>query len=1054
MLETQNRSVQIKNAMRIVTRRLFIFIFFSSFFCFCGAARGGVAAYLKRIFRTAAPTVSKTESEMFKTGCKLYTDKDYEAAMRQFQEFVKKFPKSGKKESACYINALCLGNTAESVLEWKKFIKKFHGGKLVPSAMYLLAQAYYHLGEYSNATDVFQSLLKKYPHHFLDREVKYGLGVSYMAGENWKDAREAFLELLMRYPVYYEGKESIKYFLGVINYHQQEYEQAIESFETVKSTEGLYFHGRSLQKLDKHISAMVKFKEMLMKYPHAALAEPARFLVAECFYESGDYLSAAEEYEKFLAGFPDSSFKGKATCRIACCHYKRKDYIEAVSYFETLLQKFPNSPLTPFAQYMIGESLLAQNHISEAAKAYTKVINKYPESAVSPQAYCKIGWCYNKENNHPAAVGILGQFLKKFPNHSMSPEALFISADSYKKTGKEDLAINCYQKILDIMGRDDIRAEAGLFGIIENYYGRKNYNQVVTNYNYILSNFPPSYSIWRGRTYLLVAEAQYNLGHFAEAKRIYSQVVKDYPRSDISLYALDGRACCYSQEKEFELARKEREMLMSDISIVSGAGEVGISTGAAKASNEFELGKIYYNQKKYPEALDSFEKFVKEYPSSPLVPEAIYYTGRTYYRLQYYTQAIKTWEELLGSHREHKLAPEAAMRIADTYFRAQKYPEAVTAYRRIVKDYPSSDEVKHSALRIAQSLYNARDDKGAIEEFGKFMVAYSKDPLAEDALEGIVMASYRLGEKKTAGDVDIVGIFRKFLEKFPQSPLAGDAQYHIAEQFYEKKEFVKAAQEFRKVFSSYSGGKDVAGAHFYMAESHYYAAKYDEAVPVYERFVENFPQHESMTLAYLHWANALFYLKDFVKAAEVYQELTRIKGINEEIATTALINTSLCYKKANKLQEASLINRKFIASYPKHEKANSIFLELAENLDTMKKYEEAIGVYSKLLGKLKADDELKVEIQYRIGEDWSKCGKIDKAVSEWNKLKTARPLGNSWRLAGLVKLAQEYEKTKKYGEAVLAYKEIIRGAGSELADIAKSRITALRQLQKEESPKK
>lgn len=1011
--------------------------------------------YFARIFRPwrgAAPTASKTEIEMFETGSKLYTDKNYEAASRQLQEFVKKFPKSDKKESACYIKALCLGNTAQGVTEWKKFIKKFRGSKLTPSAMYLLAQVHYHLGEYSDAIDVFQSLLKKYPRHFLDKEVKYGLGVSYMADKDWKDARAMFLELLMQCPVYYEGKKSMKYFLGVIHYHRQEYEQAIESFETVKSTEGLYFHGRSLQKLNKHISAMVKFKEMLMTYPQAELVEPARFLVAECFYESGDYLSAVQEYEKLLAAFPDTSFKSEAMCRIASCHYKTKNYDEARSRFETLLQESADSPLAPFAQYMIGESLLEQNRTSEAVKAYTGVITKYPESLVSPHAYRKIGWCYNRENDHQAAIGILNQFLEKFPNHSLAMEVLFISADSYKNNGKADMAIDCYQKILDLVDRDAVDADAALFGIAETYYGKKDYDHVVTHYNYILNNFPPSYSIWRGRAYLLVAEAQYNLGHFAEAKRIYSLVVKNHPRSDVSLHALDGRAYCYFQEKEFELARKEREMLMSDISAVSDADEVGISTSAARASNEFELGKIYYNQKEYPEALDSFERFVKEYPSSPLVPNAIYYTGRAYYRLQYYTQAIKTWEGLLASHKEHELAPEAAMQIADTYFRAQKYGEAVTAYRRIVKDYPSSNEVKRSALRIPQTLYNAQNNKGAIEEFGKFMEAYPKDPLAEDALEGLVMASYRLGEKKTAGSVDIVGVLKKFLEKFPQSPLAGAAQYHIAEQFYEKKEFARAAQEFRKVFSSYSGSKVVAEAHFYMAESYYYAAKYDEAVSVYRRFVENFPQHESITLAYLHWANALFYLKDFVKAAEIYQALTKIKGIDEEIATTALINTSLCYKKADKLEEASLINRKFIANYPKHEKANSIVLELAENLDSMKKYKEAIDVYSGLLGRLKADDVLKIEIQYRIGEDFDKCDRIDEALKAWDKLKTARPFDNSWRLAGLVKLAQEYEKTKKYGQAILAYKEILKGARSELADIAKSRITTLRQLLKEESP--
>jgi TolA-binding protein len=455
------------------------------------------------------------------------------------------------------------------------------------------------------------------------------------------------------------------------------------------------------------------------------------------------------------------------------------------------------------------------------------------------------------------------------------------------------------------------------------------------------------------------------------------------------------------------------------------------------------MGNISFNQKDYAEALDYFDTFIDQYPDDALVPDAYFNAGRCYYKLEYYSKAIEEWEKLIAHYKSHPRSQEAVGIIADTYFRAQKYPQAIHAYQRALADYPGTSMAREAQLRIAQSYFNANDNLTAIAEFEKFIRQFGDDPLTNTALDGIIMASYKLGQSSTEEDIDIQ-VMQRLLEKYPGTKFAAVVQYRLAERYYEKKDFSRAAAVFRKAYTNFFIGENAAGALFYLAESLYQNAQYEDASTVYRRFIDNYAQHEYIPLSYLHLANSLYYLKRYDEAGKVYVHLTHLSPVDDELAVTALHNAAVCFRKLENWDQVVLINKRFIELFPHSDKVNDVLLELAETYESLTQYDMAIAVYEQLLGKLTGKDALIPEMHFRVAQLYYKESTPEKAVAELQKIISLEPKDNPWRLSGMVKLAQEYEHSKELDQAMDIYRQLVNSTKeAKWISIGEERIAAL-----------
>ena len=91
--------------------------------------------------------------------------------------------------------------------------------------------------------------------------------------------------------------------------------------------------------------------------------------------------------------------------------------------------------------------------------------------------------------------------------------------------------------------------------------------------------------------------------------------------------------------------------------------------------------------------------------------------------------------------------------------------------------------------------------------------------------------------------------FVQFLQVFPTSPLADNAQYWLAETRYVQQDFSSALPEFEKVINVYPDSSQVPGAVLKIGFCYYELERWDDARIALERVVREYPDTTAARLA-------------------------------------------------------------------------------------------------------------------------------------------------------------------------------------------------------------
>lgn len=91
--------------------------------------------------------------------------------------------------------------------------------------------------------------------------------------------------------------------------------------------------------------------------------------------------------------------------------------------------------------------------------------------------------------------------------------------------------------------------------------------------------------------------------------------------------------------------------------------------------------------------------------------------------------------------------------------------------------------------------------------------------------------------------------FRGFLKKYPNSPLAGDAQYWLGEMMYSSRNYQGAIEEFVTVLQNYKTNPKASDAAVKLGYSFYEMKNWLFARRTLEDVVRNYPQTNAATLA-------------------------------------------------------------------------------------------------------------------------------------------------------------------------------------------------------------
>lgn len=160
--------------------------------------------------------------------------------------------------------------------------------------------------------------------------------------------------------------------------------------------------------------------------------------------------------------------------------------------------------------------------------------------------------------------------------------------------------------------------------------------------------------------------------------------------------------------------RQQQRDLYNDLNKRVGALEHGGAGAGPAPGGGTEPGVTSTEQSVYGQAFDAlkagsysvaisgFQGFLKQYPSSPLAPNAQYWLGQAHYVNQDFAAAAKDFQAVLDKWPNSGKAPAAMLDLGNTQLAQGQTAKGRATLRRVVTQYPGTDSASRAQALLQQ----------------------------------------------------------------------------------------------------------------------------------------------------------------------------------------------------------------------------------------------------------------------------------------------------------------------------------------------------------------
>ncbi len=272
----------------------------------------------------------------------------------------------------------------------------------------------------------------------------------------------------------------------------------------------------------------------------------------------------------------------------------------------------------------------------------------------------------------------------------------------------------------------------------------------------------------------------------------------------------------------------------------------------AAADAFFGIAGAYFKKGQYLRARERYEEGQKRWPHYlKLRPSAFFHYGETLYQLHEGKDAERVFLELINIYPSEEFIHRALARLGDIYRDAGKVREALKIYSETASSFGDEEGALVSRIRMAE--LGSKERVGDLSEFIFDMSAYL-DPLSayssvaqvkpDSPLVQIASLKRALLELRRGRAAEAVEFLKDFLERYPQSPLAENAQEALAQAYikrveerFVREDYLGATRAYEDYLAAVPGVRDAKlrfEALLQVAESYIRLGFHHKALPYLE----------------------------------------------------------------------------------------------------------------------------------------------------------------------------------------------------------------------------
>jgi len=119
-------------------------------------------------------------------------------------------------------------------------------------------------------------------------------------------------------------------------------------------------------------------------------------------------------------------------------------------------------------------------------------------------------------------------------------------------------------------------------------------------------------------------------------------------------------------------------------------------------TSAFNLAYNDYLNGRYDLAVTGFQRFLKDFPSTSLAPNAQYWLGESYYNLKDYVRAMQSFDRVVKEYPGHEKIPSALFKLGLSAAETGDIPRAREFLKQVIEKFSTSDEAKLAKNKLAE----------------------------------------------------------------------------------------------------------------------------------------------------------------------------------------------------------------------------------------------------------------------------------------------------------------------------------------------------------------
>ncbi|MBN2145168.1 MAG: tetratricopeptide repeat protein [Candidatus Aureabacteria bacterium] len=479
-------------------------------------------------------------------------------------------------------------------------------------------------------------------------------------------------------------------------------------------------------------------------------------------------------------------------------------------------------------------------------------------------------------------------------------------------------------------------------------------------------------------------------------------------------------------------------------------------TDTGKQEALFGLCLSYWNLKKYRQAQDLLQRYLRQFPFAKNWEVADLMLGQTHLQLNDYAGAEKLLLELTEKPVNNEIYFKSLYWLGEAYYRQKKMEQAISIYHKLIllKDedminelygvyglgwvYFESGNIREAFLRFKKALKMNLDHKFTLEAWlmtgnclyllkhyseglNLFRAFLKRYPLSERKDEAL----FKLGmiHQKLRHNEEAITSWKTLCEDCPHSHFIEEALWRSGRLLYEKGKYEEALSFFRKSVEQFPKGNFSDYARLETGNCHYNMGQYEEALNDYEKVLVSVKNRIIRQQAFYFMGWCYFLSKQEDKAVKLFTSFLKQYGSSELAPQVEFWLGEYEYNHENDAKSLEHFQN-LIAQYPQSDLMDNSLYLAGKSSFRLGQYEQAISFLSRLIRNLPSSD-LIPDAYFLTGESYDKLGEFENAIDSFIVFETAYE-DSYLRRNAFEYLAELFQKTEEYKNASIYYEKANR----------------------------